>query len=149
MLIQTLRFGEIEVDDSRLILLEQGLLGFPEDHQYCLLDTRPDSPLRWLQSAERPELAFLVVDPYDCFTGYEIDVEDAVADELELRGPEEAAVLALVSVQEGPSFTANLLGPVVINTRTGRGRQIVLDSERYTTRHELGRRKLQPAESAA
>ncbi len=145
MVIQTVRFGEIEIDDSSIIRLEEGLLGFPEHQLFCLLEGKPGSPFRWLQSIERAALAFLVINPYEFFTDYEIYLDDDTASAMDLSKPEEAGVLALVSVQEGKSLTANLVGPVIVNTRTGRGRQLVLDSERYCTRHLIARRDGQQA----
>ncbi len=90
-----------------------------------------------MQCVERPELAFLVVGPHEFFADYEVYLGDDTAKEMALQKPEEAAVLALVSIQEGKAVTANLVGPVVVNTRTRRGKQIVLDNDQYTTRHTL------------
>jgi len=137
MTIETARFGEIEVEDDRMITLQEGLLGFPEHRRFLLLEHRPGSPLKWLQSVDQPELAFMVVNPHEFFLDYEVDLGDELAAEMGLHCPEQAAVLVIVSVQERQRLTANLLGPVVINTQTGAGRQVVLDSECYTTRHLL------------
>jgi flagellar assembly factor FliW len=138
MVVDTVRFGEIEIEPSRVLTLDEGLLGFPEQRRYCLLEHAPGSPVQWLQSVDEPGLAFLVVNPHDFFVDYELELSDELATAMELERPEEAAVLVLVSVQESRRLTANLVGPVVINTRTGRGRQLVLDSDCYTTRHLLG-----------
>ena len=119
MVIQTSRFGEVKVDASRLIELEEGLLGFPQERRYCLLQAKPGSPFHWLQSVERPELAFLVVGPHEFFPDYEVLLGDETARDMALEKPEEAAILTLVSIQEDRAVTANLVGPVVVNTRTG------------------------------
>ncbi len=137
MVVHTQRFGDLDVDPATLIQLDEGLLGFPEERHYCLLESTPGGSVRWMQSVERPELAFLVVDPYEFFEEYEVHLSDALAAEMALDRPAEAAVLALLSIQEEKRVTANLLGPVVINTRTRRGKQVVLDDARYGTRHEL------------
>jgi flagellar assembly factor FliW len=149
MVVQTSRFGEVEVDAARIIELEGGLLGFPQERRYCLLEAKAGSPFQWMQSVERPELAFLVVGPHEFFADYEVFLGDETAAEMALEKPEEAAVLALVSVQEDQAVTANLVGPVVVNTRTGRGRQIVLDTDQYTTRHRLCTLAQPRAETAA
>jgi len=139
MQIETSRFGQIEVDSSRIINLDQGLIGFPEERRFCLLEDERWGPLRWLQSVERPGLAFLVVNPYEFFADYEVIIEDGVAEDMALERPEDAAVLSLVSIQEEGDLTANLVGPLVVNSRTGRGVQLVLDRECYSTRHSLGK----------
>lgn len=149
MVIQTTRFGEIDIETERVIELPDGLIGLPEERRFCLLESGLDSPFRWLQSIDRGDLAFLVINPYDFFSDYEIYVADEVAEELKLNQPEEAGVLALVSIQEGKSLTANLIGPVVVNTRTGAGRQLVLENERYSTRHVIASKEQGSVSSAA
>jgi flagellar assembly factor FliW len=79
------------------------------------------------------------VNPYEFFADYEVIIEDGVAEDMALERPEDAAVLSLVSIQEEGDLTANLVGPLVVNSRTGRGVQLVLDGECYSTRHSLGR----------
>jgi len=149
MVIQTARFGEIDIDPEGIINIEEGLLGFPEENRFCLLETKPGSPFRWFQAVDRGELAFLVINPYDFFSDYEIFLEDEVAEEMMLAKPEDAAVLALVSIQDAESLTANLVGPVVVNTRTGKGMQVVLDGERYSTRHLIASQEQDAAASPA
>ena len=36
MIIRTSRFGQLEVDEERLITFQEGILGFPKQHQYAL-----------------------------------------------------------------------------------------------------------------
>ncbi|MCJ7822421.1 MAG: flagellar assembly protein FliW, partial [Armatimonadetes bacterium] len=36
------------------------------------------------------------------------------------------------------AVTTNLLAPIVINTRTRRARQVILDNDRYLTKHIIG-----------
>lgn len=145
MQVKTLRFGEIAVEPSSLLEVPRGLLGFPEERRYCLLEAGNGAPVQWLQSVERPELAFLVISPHEFFPGYEVYLDDEAVAELGLARPEEAAILALLSIQEDKSVTANLVGPIVVNTRTRQGLQVVLDADRYSTRHALDARDLAPA----
>ncbi|MBK8267500.1 MAG: flagellar assembly protein FliW [Planctomycetes bacterium] len=63
MMIQTSRFGGIEVDDQRFLNFPKGLLGFPDDREYALIQTGEDSAFYWMQAVHRPELAFVVCDP--------------------------------------------------------------------------------------
>jgi flagellar assembly factor FliW len=146
MQIETLRFGQIEVQQSLLVDLDEGLIGFPEERRFCILEDDRWGPMRWLQSVDRPDLAFLVVNPYEFFAGYEVLIEDDLAEEMALERPDDAAVLSLVSIQEEGELTANLLGPLVINSRTGRGVQLALNSDCYSTRHSLG--KIEPKKRA-
>ncbi len=60
MLIQTRRFGPLEVDDGRILSFKDGLLGFPQHRRFALIQTSPDPVFFWMQSVDDPTLAFVV-----------------------------------------------------------------------------------------
>ena len=78
MKIQTSRFGELEVDERRLIRFEKGILGFPDQQRYALIQTGQDSGFYWLQAVDRADLAFVVCDPRRNRLIVEGDKDDAV-----------------------------------------------------------------------
>ncbi len=138
MIIQTSRFGSLEVDDTRLIRFEQGVLGFPNEHDFALIQTGTDSGFYWLQSVERPELAFVVCDPRLFLPDYRAPIR---AEELEQLGLAEvggAAVFVIVNKIDD-LLTGNLQGPLVVNLESRQARQLVLSDRRYSTRHPLMR----------
>jgi flagellar assembly factor FliW len=146
MRIQTTRFGEVEINDAAILTFPQGLYGFEQRRQFCLIDHRPDSPLKWLQSVEDPALAFVVMNPFEYFPDYEVLIPDDEAEELNLTDPSQAIVLTIVAVPSDPyQMTANLLAPLVINGDTRVARQIILSDERYSTKHRLLSEASQPA----
>lgn len=138
--IESSRFGTLELERSQCIDFGPGLLGFPGSATYYLLDMPDSGYYAWLQSGDEPEVAFLVTRPWDFFPDYELDVPDSLQEEIGLTDPSDAEVLVLLTVHEAEdaaSFTANLLGPLVVNARTRQARQVVLDDTRYTTREPL------------
>lgn len=138
-IIHTARFGEIEIADDRVIHFVEPVLGFEESHRYVLLDHADDSPFKWLQSADDPELAFVVTSPKLFGLDYEFTLSDDMVGQLSLTAAEDALVLTIVNVpQEDPGkMTANLLGPVVINQNTRQARQVVLSDTNYSTKTRL------------
>jgi flagellar assembly factor FliW len=138
MIVETLRFGRIEVPEEAVVTLAEGMLGFPARRRFCLFPYGPGSALCWMQSIEDQGLAFLVVEPHQLFPDYEVELSDAHAAALELERPEDAALLALLTIShDARAVTANLAGPIVINLRSRKARQVVLDDERYSTKHLL------------
>lgn len=138
MRIQTTRFGEVEINDAAILTFPQGLYGFEQRHQFCLIDHRPDSPLKWLQSVEDPALAFVVMNPFEYFPDYEVLIPDDEAEELGLADPNQTIVLTIVAIPSDPyQMTVNLLAPLVINGDTKIARQIILSGQRYSTKHYL------------
>lgn len=137
--IQTSRFGEIEVSSGSVLHMSDGMLGFEKCRRYVLLEDQPGTPLKWLQSMEDPDLAFIVVNPLEFVPDYGIELADEDAELLGLDGPDDAVVLTTVTVdQESREVTTNLLGPIVINSSSLAAKQVVLQDERYGTRHLIG-----------
>ena len=64
MTIQTDYYGLIEYKEEDLIILPEGLFGFPDLKRYLplMMDENDDSMLLF-QSVERPEVAFVLINP--------------------------------------------------------------------------------------
>lgn len=138
MRIQTTRFGPLDVEESSVLRMCRGLLGFETLRRYILLQMEENAFFRWLQCVDDPALAFVVVDPARWFPDYEVILSDDEAASLSIEDPDEAAILTIVTLPTHlEEMTANLLGPIVINVRTGLAEQVVLDDPRYHTRHRL------------
>ena len=71
MNIQTTRFGEIEITKDKVIYFPNGLIGFEDCKQYFALYRDEKSCVWWLQSVERPEVAFILTDPLNFMPNYE------------------------------------------------------------------------------
>ena len=72
MEIKTKTKGTIDVDEKKILEFPEGLVGFEEYKKYALLQSEYD-PFLWLQSVDRQNLAFLLVDPFVICTNYEAD----------------------------------------------------------------------------
>jgi flagellar assembly factor FliW len=138
MRIATCRFGELEIKPESVFSIAEGLFGFAHARRYCLLEHTPESPFRWLQSVDQPEVAFVVIDPLEFFPDYLVEIADPEAEALGLHSPDDAAILNIVTIAENyRDTTVNLLAPVVVNTRTRKAKQLILANEAYDTKHRL------------
>jgi flagellar assembly factor FliW len=138
MVIETSRFGSVEVDENRLIEFPKGILGFPNQKKYALIQTGEESSFFWLQSVDRAELAFVVCDPRLFVPDYRIPIRADELGQLGLKDPTGAQVFVIVNKVDDV-LTGNLQGPLVVNCETRVARQLVLSDRRYTTRHPLMR----------
>ena len=143
MQIQTSRFGAIDVDETRLITVVGGLLGFPHATQFAMIQTGEENYFFWLQSVDDANLAFVVCDPSVFLPDYTIDqvpVRQETHDALELEAEadlhEVLQVLAICN-RVGDWLTGNLLGPLVINVTNCRAKQVVLTEKKWSTRQPL------------
>lgn len=134
MKIQTSRFGEMEVDE-KIIVFENGLLGFEDAKKYVLLNDA-DTAFYWLQSVEKPELALPCMTPYNVCEEYEPVISEEVFEKLELVSDDDALLLCVVVIpQDISKTTINLRAPVIINTANNKAEQVILDDNRYEIRH--------------
>jgi flagellar assembly factor FliW len=116
-----------------------GIPGFPEHTSFRLLESPDSYPLKFLQSMVDPGVSFSCMDAAAVKLDYEVPLAPEEAETLALEAPEDALVLAIVAVPaDAPDkLTANLAGPLVINTRTHTGRQVVLDPSVYSLAHRV------------
>jgi flagellar assembly factor FliW len=136
MQIQTTRFGVVTVDPDHVMTFPRGLIGFGAPARLALLKIEPDGAFYWLQSADEPETAFLVVDPGLFFKDYHVSIREETQQDLELADAKDGQLLVICN-RSGEWLTGNLLGPLVINTRTRVGQQIVLTEKKWTCRQPL------------
>lgn len=132
----SLRFGMLDVKDDDTIEMPEGLLGFANMKKFTILDLDQYYPFRWLQSLEDSALTFAVIDPTLFRPDYKIKINQSEVDSLELKDQKDAIVIVIVTLNAEPSLTsANLQGPIIINSKNRRAKQIVLPDGEYSTKH--------------
>ena len=137
MTVMTLRFGEIEIDESKIIGMPDGMLGFP-DRRFIILSPDNQGPFFWLQSLDTPELAFVVTDPATFVQGYAVKLTPAEYERIELEQDSEVIILTVVTMaREVTDITFNLQGPVVVNPGKMIAKQIVLEEGKYGTKYHI------------
>jgi flagellar assembly factor FliW len=137
MEIHGTRFGVLEFNEDEIIVVEDGLLGFPLSKNFLLFPYGQDSSFFWLQSVDEAEIAFIVVNPFDFFADLEFAIEDSDAELLSLEKGEDVEIFSLVTIPEGrpEEMRTNLAGPVVVNTVNRQGKQVLLKG--YSPRQPL------------
>lgn len=121
------------------ITFSAGLPGFPEAHTFVLLHTElAQEPFAILRCLEDQELEFVVTQPQLFFPDYAPVIDDATVSRIGLERAEDALLLTILTVGDDiASVTANLMGPVVINTKNNSGAQAVLANQDLELRKPL------------
>lgn len=135
MNIKTSRFGEISIGEEELLQFPEGILGFPDERFFVLIEGGSDgNPFKWLQSSVTPGLAFLVIDPCNLTGDYLIALDADTARIIEVGSVEACAALVIVKVPQGEpmGMTANLKAPLLINPDLRVGRQIIMASQSFS-----------------
>ena len=148
MRIQTDRFGTFEVDDKDPIHFPQGMIGFPSEKQFVLLRHRDDSAIGWLQSTTNPALAFPVVSIDALAVAYPAITAAPAPGQTEVEA-DPHAVMAVLCASAGQPATVNLLAPIVVNVRSRKGAQILLEGTKFSTSEPFVLRELPAAVQAA
>jgi flagellar assembly factor FliW len=115
-----------------------GLLGFERIKHYTLMASAEEAPFLWLQMAEDPSLAFLVIPPSVVLDAYQPDISEEEVAFLGLADPQEAWIFNIVTLHKDGTATVNLKGPIVVNRRTLVGKQVVpLNASSYSLQHPV------------
>lgn len=137
--VNTSRFGELEIEEKRVVHFKDGIPAFEDEHEFIILPYDEESPYYFMQSLKTPDLAFLLTIPFLFFPDYTFEIDDETLEELDIKAEDKLSYYALVTI---PNYslrymTANLLAPVVLNTKNMKAKQIVLEKSNYTTKERL------------
>jgi flagellar assembly factor FliW len=141
MLVNTKHFGEIDLDDNKVIRFESGILGFENYRDYTLLydneeGDRPD--ISWLQSLEEPALAIPVISPFILRSDYNPEIEDELLKPLGKINEENIVVLISITVPSDiKEISANLKAPFIINSDSRKGAQIIVENMDYEVKYKF------------
>lgn len=141
MLVKTRHFGEIELDENKIIRFDNGILGFESFKDYTLLydDKEGEGPvISWLQNLEEPSLALPVINPFLIMENYNPEVEDELLQPLgELRDDNVMVLVTITVPSKVQDMTANLKAPIIINSETRKGCQIIAQNNDYEIKHQI------------
>lgn len=141
MLIQTKHFGEIDLDENKVITFENGLLGFEDFKRYTILydsETEERSPISWLQSLDEVALALPVISPLMIVPEYNPTIEDELIAPLgELTEENLVLFVTLTVPSDITKVTSNLKAPIIINSDTKKGCQLIAENPEYEVKHNV------------
>ena len=133
MTINTKFFGEITVDEDKKLTFPQGIIGFPELTEFMLIhnaEAENNGGIQWLQSLSEPAYAIPVMDPYIAIPGYNPVTNESLLSCVGEMSAEDLLILTTVTVpSEIEKTSINLMAPIIINTATRKGVQIITEND--------------------
>ena len=138
----TLRAGAGACDPDAVLHFPAGLPGFEELREFVCLTQTESTPLVYLQSTIDPVICFVTLPAQVIEPNYQFRISAEEGDVLGvnvLQPPSASEILCLAILSAGVSGTptANLLSPLLINTSTRIGMQVVQAHSQYDWRHPL------------
>ncbi|OHE72771.1 MAG: hypothetical protein A2Y14_01620 [Verrucomicrobia bacterium GWF2_51_19] len=119
-------------EDDGVLSIPEGLLGLPELKHLQIVYAEDELPfLRLREISDGKEcLEFLVIEPAGIIENYQIEINDEDQLFLGVQNPDDLLILNIVTFHPGKKtrVTVNLMGPILINRRTHRGKQVIVDN---------------------
>ena len=142
MLVKTRFFGEVDIEDEKILTFDNGIMGFEDMKRWTLIydiEKGSEGPISWFQLLDMAELALPVINPYTVTAVYEPVVEDELLKPLgEFKDEELVTFLTITIPSEDPSkTTANFRAPILINPVNRKGIQVIVNNEDYPIKFSI------------
>ena len=140
MKLTTRIFGEVEIDDSKIISFPNGIIGFPDLKKFTLMYDEEKGPdtIKWLQSIDEPGFAMPVMDPLVVCSDYKPEIDKDKIEGIGELTDDDILVLVTVTVPHDlKKMTVNLMGPFIINVKDMRGAQCIVDNDDYPVKFPI------------
>lgn len=138
MKIETKQFGLTEIEDGRIITMPGGMPGFHDFKRFVIIEREEIWPFSCYQCVDDAELCFYIMNPALFMADYKLDMKEALREAgWEGDNPEDVKLYVIVNTSAGvpEKITANLIGPLAINTRRCEADQLVLHNSPYSHQH--------------
>lgn len=128
MKYKTRDFGEVEIDDAKIVHFAQPIFGFDEYRKYFFLyDEDIGEQFTFLQSAEEPGLCFILFDPSARMPDYAPRLPENIE---QILGEGEYECWSVAVIREDfKRSTINLKSPILVNLLTRQAAQIILEQD--------------------
>ncbi|MBQ7615464.1 MAG: flagellar assembly protein FliW [Butyrivibrio sp.] len=142
MKLTTRIFGEVDIEDSKIIEFPNGIIGFPDLKKFTLMHDEDNeagsNTIKWLQSLDEPGFAMPVIDPLYVCPDYKPDIESEKINDIGELDDEEILILVTVTVPHDlEKMTVNLMGPFIINLKTMKAAQCIVDNDDYPVKFPI------------
>ena len=140
MKLTTRIFGEVEIEDSKIITFPNGIIGFPDLKKFTLMhdEEQGSSSIKWLQSIEEPGFAMPVMDPLVVCPDYSPEIDKTKIEDVGDLNDDDILVLVTVTVPHDlAKMTVNLMGPFVINVKDMKGTQAIVENDNYPVKFPI------------
>ena len=120
------------------ILFEKGIPGFENYRYFNVNIVEGNKKIYNIVSKEDSNIGFISISPFDIKKDYEIDLDDQFIKELDIKDEKDVLVICLITLGKSlKDSTANLKAPIIINIKNNRGKQLILQDDKYKIKEPL------------
>ena len=137
MNIQTKFFGNIEIDENKVIKFEDGIPGFEDLKKFLFMtDEDANSPFCWLQSIEDVNIVFTLINIFKFIPDYNPNVDMEILSKLGKIEEENLAIYCIANIPKNiKDMTVNLKAPIIINLFNNNAKQIICNNDDYSIKY--------------
>ena len=122
------------------IKFKNGIPGFENFKEFIVSEVKGSEEFKMIDSVEDVNIGFVSLFPFNMFPDYELDLDNDTIEELNLDKSEDVLVLNLITLGKTlKDSTVNLQAPIVVNVKNSKAKQLILQNDKYTTKHPLVR----------
>jgi flagellar assembly factor FliW len=138
--IATRHFGNVEIDENKIMIFKEGIFGFEDQKEFIVLydGEEDDNPFAWLQAIKDKDICLPMVNPMAWYPSYSPDVDD---EKLASIGDLDETALDVYTIVVIPDdikdMTTNLRAPIIFNKETRNGIQVIVKDDEYDIKHNL------------
>lgn len=120
------------------VVFDKGIPGFEEYKKFSIIEVENDHKYKMITSTEDINIGFIAISPFDVKNDYEINLSDETINDLKIDKPEDVLLLNLITLGETlEKSTVNLKAPVIININNNKGKQLILQDDKYKIKEPL------------
>ncbi len=133
------RLDESSYDRDHLITFEEGMFGFEENKEFLPLQIDEADPnFIYLLSVDDENISFVLVNPFSVMAGYDPILSKSDYKSLGTDNDEDLSFYCICVMSEDlGSSRVNLKCPVVVNVKTRKAVQVILQTDIYKLKHYL------------
>ena len=119
---------------------EKGLLGLELYKNFVLKDIDEVDSFKLFQCTAEPDIGLILVSPFDIEKEYEFEISDVIEKQIDAETINDLLIFTTVNVNSDPTkMTTNLRAPIIINTVSKKGIQVILNNEQYKIKHPISK----------
>ncbi|HBI92179.1 MAG TPA: flagellar assembly protein FliW [Terrisporobacter glycolicus] len=120
------------------IFFEKGIPGLEKYREFEINQVESNEKFKQIISIEDSNIGFIAISPFEIKKDYELNLSDDVIKELQIDSPKDVLVLSLITLGKTlEKSTVNLKAPVIINIKNNKGKQLILQDDKYNIKEPL------------
>ncbi|NCC86413.1 MAG: flagellar assembly protein FliW [Clostridia bacterium] len=138
MKISNEKLKDLQINQKDVIHFKEGVPGFEKFKDYVLLQEQEIPFVMTLQSIDAEFPSFVVIDPYAFIQNYNPKLSKKDLKYFECEKEEDLRVLLITVVPKKlEEAVVNLKSPIIINAKTNKAKQFILENTDYPIRYRL------------